>query len=111
MPTIFSAATADLPAARAATGSAVVSMARQIGITLGVSLFVATLGTPIGTTAMQDAFRRVWWGVAVIAVLAAGAASQMTTSRARRAAATVRVAIVRFFARTHLGPVENYVAR
>ena len=45
-PTILSAATADLPADRPATGSALVNMSRQIGAVLGVAVTVAVLGTP-----------------------------------------------------------------
>jgi MFS family permease len=48
LPTIMSAATADLPPARTATGSAVINMSRQIGAVLGVSVLVAVLGSPHG---------------------------------------------------------------
>ena len=77
-PTIIGAATADLPPARAATGSAVVTMARQIGVVLGVAVFVAVLGTPVGYSAMHEAFQHAWWAIAAAAGFAAVAAFGMT---------------------------------
>ncbi len=44
LPTLFAAASASLPAARFATGSAVINMARQIGFVIGVAVLVAILG-------------------------------------------------------------------
>src|SRR5207244_667745 len=60
LPTILSAATADLPMDRSATGSAVVNMSRQIGTVIGVALLVALLGKPVGFDEAHDAFQRVW---------------------------------------------------
>ncbi|MFC9789043.1 MFS transporter [Rhodococcus sp. NPDC127528] len=73
LPTILSAATADLPADRSATGSAVVNMTRQIGAVLGVSMVVAvlTLVRPADEAPTSAAFEHTWW---VIAAVAAGAA-------------------------------------
>jgi EmrB/QacA subfamily drug resistance transporter len=82
-PTIISAATADLPAARAATGSAVVTMARQIGLVLGVSLLVALVGTPSGPDAVLTSFRSAWWVIAAVAAVAALTAARMTPRGAR----------------------------
>src|SRR3954451_19961479 len=73
-PTIISAATADLPPDRSATGSAIVSMSRQIGLVLGVSVFVAVVGSPRGYVAAHAAFQRAWWVVAVVSLLGALAA-------------------------------------
>jgi EmrB/QacA subfamily drug resistance transporter len=59
-PTLASAAAASLPQARFATGSAVLTMARQIGAVLGVSVVVGVIGTPNPLhpmTAFDDAWR------------------------------------------------------
>ncbi|HVI19449.1 MAG TPA: MFS transporter, partial [Gaiellales bacterium] len=80
-PTIISAATADLPPARTATGSAIVTMSRQIGLVLGVAAFVAILGTPSGFAAVHQAFEHAWWAMAAMAVVAAVTALGMTPRR------------------------------
>ncbi|HWC33710.1 MAG TPA: MFS transporter [Mycobacteriales bacterium] len=77
-PTIMSAATADLPASRASTGSAVVSMSRQIGLVLGISMFVAVLGAPVGYVATHQAFQHAWWVIAAATASAAVTAIGMT---------------------------------
>src|SRR5260370_39268924 len=78
LPTIISAATADLPPARSATGSAVVTMVRQIGLALGVALFFAVVGTPQGFSAVHTAFRGAWWASAGASLLGAVTALGMT---------------------------------
>ncbi|SEL78536.1 MFS transporter [Streptacidiphilus jiangxiensis] len=74
LPTLIGAAAASLPPTRFATGSAVTTMARQIGAVLGVAVTVSLLGTPGGPQTALDAFRRGWAAV-ITAVLLAGAAS------------------------------------
>ncbi|MDT7570739.1 MAG: hypothetical protein QOE05_913 [Actinomycetota bacterium] len=89
LPTIMSAATADLPPSRSATGSAVISMSRQVGLVLGVSVLIAVLGTPTGYPALHAAFQHAWWVIAAIAGAAAIAALGMTPRRAANPAAPV----------------------
>jgi len=55
LPTLVAVASTSLPPERFATGSGVVTMARQVGFTLGVSVLVAVLGTPVGAVARLHA--------------------------------------------------------
>jgi len=86
LPTLIGAAAAALPPARFATGSAVTTMARQIGAVVGVALMVSLIGTPHGPQAELDAFRRGWTAV-IAAVLLAGAAALVLAAAQRRATA------------------------
>ena len=81
LPTILSAASADLPPSRTATGSAVVNMSRQVGAVLGVSLLVAVLGTPSTYDEMHTAFVEASLGCAAVSILAAAAAPWMSRRR------------------------------
>jgi EmrB/QacA subfamily drug resistance transporter len=81
LPTILSTATRDLPATRAATGSAVVNMSRQIGTVLGISVLVAILGTTDTYPATHAAFTAARWVTAAAALLAAVAAIGMSGRR------------------------------
>jgi EmrB/QacA subfamily drug resistance transporter len=72
LPSLNSAAAASLPPARFATGAAVLTMSRQLGIALGVAILVAVIGTPAPGAAL-DAFRE-GWAFQIVAALAAAAA-------------------------------------
>jgi hypothetical protein len=59
LPSLGGAATSPLPPERFATGTALYSMCRQIGLALGVSCLVALVGTATGAGAVT-AFRHAW---------------------------------------------------
>jgi EmrB/QacA subfamily drug resistance transporter len=71
LPTLVSAAVSAVPSGRFSTGSGVVTMARQVGIVLGVAILVTVLGSPVGGAAELAAWGR---GFVLIAGLAASAA-------------------------------------
>jgi hypothetical protein len=81
LPAILSAATSDLPPQHSATGSGVISMSRQIGTAIGVSVLIAVLGTPTSYADAHTAFVHGWWALAVISAFAAGSAIAMTPQR------------------------------
>jgi EmrB/QacA subfamily drug resistance transporter len=87
LPTILSAATADLPPGRAATGSAVVNMSRQIGTVLGVSVLVAVIGSHATYGATHAAFQHAWWIIVAASLVAAASSFGMTPSGGTRAVA------------------------
>jgi hypothetical protein len=76
------AAAGTLPPDRATTGSAVLTMARQVGSAIGVAVVVVILGT--GAAHPVSAFHHVWLAE-VIAALAACAAVLLTSGRATAA--------------------------
>lgn len=84
LPTLLSAATADLPPEQAATGSAVVNMGRQLGSVLGVSALVVFVSGANGYAGAHRAFEHAWWFAALCAVVAVPTALGMTP-RAQRA--------------------------
>jgi MFS family permease len=63
LPSVSTAAVSALPPARLATGSAVLQMARQLGIALGVAILIAILGHPTPQNALAH-FHNGWWFVA-----------------------------------------------
>jgi hypothetical protein len=73
LPTLVSAAVSAVPPNRFATGSGIVTMARQVGIVLGVALLVTVLGAHAAGSGAVPAFQRatvVLAGAATAAALA-----------------------------------------
>jgi EmrB/QacA subfamily drug resistance transporter len=80
LPTLVSAAVGAVPPHRFATGSGVVTMARQVGIVLGVAILVTVLGHPAGGPQALAAFQRGTVFTASIAAAAGLAALLLTRS-------------------------------
>jgi EmrB/QacA subfamily drug resistance transporter len=78
MPNLIAAATSTLPPEQASTGGGVISMSRQLGLVLGVSILVSILG---GGGPTSGTFTAAWLVVAGVSVLASAAAYAMGTSR------------------------------
>jgi MFS family permease len=70
IPSLTSAATSSLPPERFATGSAVLSMSRQIGVALGVAVLVSIVGTPAPGEAVNS-FQDGYTFITVVALVAA----------------------------------------
>jgi MFS family permease len=73
LPSLSSAAVAGLPPARFATGSAVLTVARQLGSVLGVAILIAILAHP-SPGELFDHFRNGYWFMLVAALAASAAA-------------------------------------
>ena len=68
LPSLSAAATAPLPPSRFATGTAMLSMSRQIGVAIGVAILIAVVGTaPAAASSFDDA-----WSIIIAGALAAG---------------------------------------
>jgi EmrB/QacA subfamily drug resistance transporter len=76
LPSVSAAAVSELPPARLATGSAVLQMARQLGIALGVAVLIAIFGHPAPDQVLSH-FHHGWVFMAVAAGAGAFAAARM----------------------------------
>jgi EmrB/QacA subfamily drug resistance transporter len=93
LPTLVSAGISAVPPHRFATGSGVVTMARQVGIVIGVAILVTVLGHPSGGAAELAAFQHATVVIAAIAVTAGLASLLLVRStRGARARAAVTIA-------------------
>jgi EmrB/QacA subfamily drug resistance transporter len=85
LPTLTSVAMLAVPSPRLAAGAGINSMIRQIGIVLGVALFVAIIGSPTPATALA-AFHHGWTLAAISSAVAALATLALRTSASTPAA-------------------------
>lgn len=83
LPTLVGAAVGAVPPHRFATGSGVVTMARQVGIALGVAILVTVLGRPSSPLASLAAFQHATVFTASAALLAGLTALLLIRGRRR----------------------------
>jgi MFS family permease len=88
LPTLVSAAVSSVPSHRFATGSGVVTMARQLGIAVGVAILVTVLGHPSSRAGSLSAFQNATVFTGTAAVLA-GLSALLLIRAARRVTAPV----------------------
>ncbi len=86
LPTLMATAASSLPPQNFATGSAVVNMLRQVGLAVGVAVFVAVLGTPDGGAQTLSAFQHGWIVIALVSAAGAVAAPLLLHAPQTRAA-------------------------
>ncbi|MHB8695900.1 MAG: alpha/beta fold hydrolase, partial [Solirubrobacteraceae bacterium] len=86
---LTAASVQDLPGARLATGTAVVTCARQIGGVLGIATLIAILGTPDPATIMHH-FESAWVMMSLTALGAAAFAAALPRRRGNESAAAGR---------------------
>jgi EmrB/QacA subfamily drug resistance transporter len=91
LPTLMATAAASLPPASFATGAAVVNMLRQVGLAIGVAVFIAVLGSPVSPAATLAAYQRGWIVTSAIA-LAGGIVGFVLLVGRRRTVAAPAVA-------------------
>ncbi|MFF4732783.1 MFS transporter [Streptomyces mirabilis] len=86
VPTIISSATSGLAKDRAATGSAIVTMANQLGLVLGVSVLVVIVSSATPGNSAHT-FATAWWAAAGLIVVSALSALGITSRHSAMSAA------------------------
>jgi len=69
LPTLMGVGTSALPSSSFATGSGVINMVRQLGLAIGVAIFVAIAGSSGSVAERIAGFRLAWWVMAMITAL------------------------------------------
>ena len=65
-PTLMGMGTSALPQSSLSTGSAVINMIRQAALAVGIAIFVAIVGSAVGSDTQLATFRAGWWTMAAI---------------------------------------------
>jgi EmrB/QacA subfamily drug resistance transporter len=78
LPTLTAAGATALPPGRLATGTGILTMARQVGAVVGVAVLVVIVGAQHALPAVQGAFRHSWYAMAATELAAALACLAMS---------------------------------
>src|SRR4051812_22830697 len=92
LPTFMATGASSLPAHSFATGSAVINMLRQMGLAIGVAIFIAILGTPGSPAAALGAYESASWVIAGTSFVGGLIGLATLAGRPHRARATAAVA-------------------
>ncbi|MBS2533629.1 MFS transporter [Catenulispora sp. NF23] len=79
LPVMLTQATAHLPGAQAASGSAVVNTSRQLGYVLGVAILIAIVSAADSARHPAHSFGQAWWFIAGTAAVSAATACGITS--------------------------------
>jgi EmrB/QacA subfamily drug resistance transporter len=95
LPTLMATGASALPPHSFATGSGVINMLRQIGLSVGVAILIAILGSPRSPGAVLDVYERSSWVIAGLALVgvAVGLALLPRTRGERRAPSDVALGL------------------
>ena len=87
LPNLMAGAAHDLPPAQASTGSGVITMARQIGFVIGISVLFAIIGNAQGPAAAESFLLALWVSVGVLALAVLAGFGMASSKRGAGAAA------------------------
>ena len=88
LPNLMAGAAHDLPPAQASTGSGVITMARQIGFVIGISMLFAIVGNVQGPAAAEPFLLALWVSVGVLALAVAAGFGMASTKKPAGAVAS-----------------------
>jgi EmrB/QacA subfamily drug resistance transporter len=87
LPTLMATGASSLPPHSFATGSAVVNMLRQIGLALGVAIFIAILGSPGSPAEVVSVYAHASWVIAALSFAGGAIGLALLAARERTAPA------------------------
>lgn len=89
LPNLMAGAAHDLPPAKASTGTAIITMSRQIGFVIGISILFAIVGNAQGLAATGE-FRTAMWVSIVVLLGAAASGLGMAAKKAKKPVAAAQ---------------------
>lgn len=87
LPNLMAGAAHDLPPARASTGTAMITMARQIGAVIGISILFAIVGNAQGLAALEGFRIALWVSIGMLLLAAASGLAMAMKTKTKTAVA------------------------